>query len=243
MKCRIYTVLINAKLQSEERCALITILIADDQTLMRDGLHTILSLQEDFRIVGMAANGEEAVKLAQEHRPQVILMDIRMPIMDGLACTRKIKAILPDTEVLVLTTFSEDEYIIEALAGGATGFLLKDIPGEKLAVAIREAVRGEYMLPSSVARRLAARISATDASAQAMLHASRMRTERIQLSNKEVEIARAMVEGKTNKEIAAALYMSEGTVKNYVSALYAKLGTKDRMVAVMTLKQWLSSES
>ncbi|MHA6482808.1 response regulator [Paenibacillus sp. strain BS8-2] len=218
---------------------MISIVLADDQTLMRDGLHTILSLQPDMQVVGMACNGEEALAMTLELKPDIVLMDIRMPGMDGLEGTKRIKAAWPQAVVLILTTFAEDGYIIDALAGGATGFLLKDIPGEKLAQAIRDAVKGELLLPSSIAARLAARITSSDVSAQAMVGASRLKARGLRLSDKEQEIARAMMDGKTNKEIASLLFMSEGTVKNYVSSVYAKLGTRDRTLAMMTLREWL----
>ncbi|MBP1995416.1 response regulator [Paenibacillus eucommiae] len=220
---------------------MITIVLADDQTLMRDGLLTILSLQTDMQVVGMARNGEEALAMVLELKPNIVLMDIRMPGIGGLESTRQIKACLPETVVLILTTFAEDEYIIDALAGGATGYLLKDIPGEKLSQAIRDAVRGELLLPSSIAARLAVRITSSDASAQAMVGASRLKASGLKLSDKEQEVARALMEGKSNKEIAGLLYMSEGTIKNYVSGIYAKLGTRDRTVAVMTLHELLES--
>ncbi|WP_168120390.1 response regulator transcription factor [Paenibacillus sp. HB172176] len=216
---------------------MISIVLADDQTLMRDGLDTILSLQPDMQVVGMARDGEEALAMTLELKPDIVLMDIRMPGMDGIECTKQIKASQPGSVILILTTFADDGYIIDALAGGATGFLLKDIPGEKLAQAIRDAVKGDLLLPSSVASRLAARITSSDVSAQALVGASRLKAKGVKLSEKEKEIGRAMMEGKTNKEIASLLFMSEGTVKNYVSSVYAKLGTRDRTVAMMTLRE------
>lgn len=218
---------------------MISVVIADDQTLMRDGLQTILSLQEDIHVVGMAKDGAEALQLVKTLSPNVILMDIQMPVMNGIACTRRIRTEHPDTLVLILTTFADDDYIIEALAGGATGFLLKDIPGEKLAQAIRDAVMGHFLLPSVIAAKLAARLSSASASIQGMKHTVRAQADGISLSDKELEVARWMLESKSNREIAAGMFMSEGTIKNYVSAIYGKIGTNDRTVAILTLRQLL----
>ncbi|WP_245954761.1 response regulator transcription factor [Paenibacillus flagellatus] len=222
---------------------MIRIMIADDQTLMRDGLLTILGLQDDMHVVGLAKDGEEAFRMAQALAPQLVLMDIRMPVMNGIECTKRIKAELPDTVILILTTFDDDDYIIDALAGGAAGFLLKDIPGEKLAQAIRDAVKGEFLLPSRIAAKLASRLSGANAAAQALKGVARVRTEGVKLSDKESAVARLMLENRTNREIAGTLYMSEGTVKNYVSSIYGKIGTNDRTLAVMTLKDLLGVES
>ncbi|WP_240478919.1 response regulator transcription factor [Paenibacillus pasadenensis] len=220
--------------------AMIEVLLADDQKLMRDGLSTILGLRDDMTVTGAAADGAEALELAVRLKPQVVLMDIRMPVMDGIESARRIKQALPGTVVLMLTTFEEDDYIIEALAAGAAGFLLKDIPGERLAEAIRQAADGSYMLPSSVAGRLAARLKSAGAAAQGLIGASRARAGRLQLGAKEREVAALLAAGCANKDIAARLFMSEGTVKNYVSGLYAKLGTRDRTVAAIALGEWLA---
>jgi len=217
----------------------ISVLIADDQTLMRDGLQTILSLHEDIHVVGMAKNGEEALHLVERLSPQVVLMDIQMPGMNGIDCTKRVRLLSPKTIVLILTTFADDDYIIDALAGGATGFLLKDIPGEKLAQSIRDAVNGHYLLPSVIAAKLAARLSSASTSVQAMLDSTRLKAEGVVLSDKEREIAGLMLEGKSNREIALLLFMSEGTIKNRVSAIYSKIGTNDRTVAIMIFRMLL----
>ncbi|QMV42330.1 response regulator transcription factor [Cohnella cholangitidis] len=216
---------------------MIRILIADDQTLMREGLQTILSIQDDMEVVGEAKDGEEALRLAAELKPQVVLMDIRMPRMDGLKCTRRLKRLLPDTVLIILTTFAEDEYIVEALASGATGFLLKDIPGKKLAQAIRDATQGEFLLPTAIAEKLAKRIKSVDVSAKVLVGALDTKLKGIQLSGKEYEVARALIQGRSNPEIAETLFMSIGTVKNYVSGIYAKLKTNDRTIASMMLQE------
>jgi len=214
---------------------MLKIVIADDQTLMRDGLQTILQLEEDIQVVATAENGEEACRLVRIHDPDLVLMDIRMPVMNGIDAVKKLRAESPHTKVLVLTTFDEDEYIIEALASGAVGFLLKDIPTEKLTQAIREAARGEIMLPSAIAVKLAARLSAP-LPGRPPAPRPRGRASDLKFTNRELSIIALMVEGRTNREIAQLLFMSEGTVKNYISAIYDKIGTNDRTQAVIWLK-------
>lgn len=214
---------------------MLRVLIADDQTLMRDGLQTILQLEEDIEVVATAENGEEACRLTEIHRPDLVLMDIRMPVMNGIEAVKQLRETMPDTKVLVLTTFDEDEYIIEALAGGAVGFLLKDIPTDKLLQAIREAARGEIMLPSSIAVKLAARLSSVEAS-KPPLPKMRGKASELKFTEREMSIISLMVEGRTNREIAQLLFMSEGTVKNYIVTIYDKIGTNDRTQAVIWLK-------
>jgi len=216
---------------------MLKILIADDQALMRDGLQTILQLEPDIEVIATAENGEEACRLVAIHDPDLVLMDIRMPVMNGIEAVKKLRDESPHTKVLVLTTFDEDEYIIEALASGAVGFLLKDIPTEKLLQAIRDAAQGELMLPSNIAVKLAAKLaSPSPATGRLPSSRSRERTMDLKFTNREMSIIALMVEGRTNKEIAQLLFMSEGTVKNYISAIYDKIGTNDRTQAVIWLK-------
>lgn len=218
---------------------MINIVLADDHTLLRDGIQTILSLEDDMRIVGSAASSEEALHLIEAIRPDVVLMDIRMPVMNGIACTKQIKERFPQTVVIILTTFAEDHYIIEALASGATGFLLKDTPSQKLTQSIRDAVSGQLILPAVIAAKLAARLSSATAAGQIRLDVLQKKSEGIILTEKEKQIAYHMLEGRTNRQMAETLYMSEGTIKNYVSGIYAKIGTNDRKIAVMTLRELL----
>ncbi len=216
---------------------MLKILIADDQALMRDGLQTILQLEHDIEVIATAENGEEACRLVAIHDPDLVLMDIRMPVMNGIEAVKKLRDESPHTKVLVLTTFDEDEYIIEALASGAVGFLLKDIPTEKLLQAIRDASQGELMLPSSIAVKLAAKLASPSPTAGKFPSSrSRERTMDLKFTNREMSIIALMVEGRTNKEIAQLLFMSEGTVKNYISSIYDKIGTNDRTQAVIWLK-------
>ncbi len=199
-------------------------LIVDDQTLMREGLKTIIDMEEDMQVVGCAANGKEAYHMTRELQPDVILMDIRMPEMDGVESTRIIKKEIPQTTVIVLTTFDDDEYIIDALRHGASGYLLKDIPAEELLKAIRDGAAGDILMHGSVAAKLAARVA---------MHEPRVPTP--ELSPREIEIAELMLKGLSNREIADSLYITEGTVKNYITVIYSKLGTSNRAQAIARL--------
>jgi DNA-binding NarL/FixJ family response regulator len=200
------------------------VLIVDDQTLMREGLKTIIDMEEDMQVVGCAANGKEAYHMTRELQPDVILMDIRMPEMDGVESTRIIKKEIPQTTVIVLTTFDDDEYIIDALRHGASGYLLKDIPAEELLKAIRDGAAGDILMHGSVAAKLAARVA---------MHEPRVPTP--ELSPREIEIAELMLKGLSNREIADSLYITEGTVKNYITVIYSKLGTSNRAQAIARL--------
>jgi DNA-binding NarL/FixJ family response regulator len=210
------------------------ILVADDQTLMRDGLKIIFDLEDDMEVIAVAENGEQALLLTQELHPDIVLMDIRMPVMDGVESTRLIKKQFPEVIVIILTTFNDEEYIIQALNFGASGYLLKDMPGERLIQAVRDSITGNLMMPSSVAAKLAGRLS----------DMRKAETERIkELSEREIEIAKLIVSGKSNRDIANILYITEGTAKNYISAIYNKVGTNDRTKAIELLKVFLSDTS
>jgi DNA-binding NarL/FixJ family response regulator len=208
----------------------IRILIADDQVLMRDGLKTILNLEEDMEVVGIAQNGLEAFETAKSLNPDVVLMDIRMPVMDGVESVKLIKKSIPKTVVIMLTTFDDDEYIIEALSFGANGYLLKNIPADKLIDAIRDGVRGNLLMPATIAAKLAARLSQNS-------FEKKVDNKLInELSERELEIAKLLVKGLTNRQISSQLYISEGTVKNYISSIYSKIEISDRTQALIYLK-------
>lgn len=209
---------------------MITIVIADDQMLSREGLKTIVDLEDDLQVVGLASNGEEAIVLAQLHKPTLVMMDIQMPIMDGITALQTIKKQLPDTFILILSTFLEDNYIINGMLSGASGYLLKDMDADKMLAAIRDTVAGQFILPSEVAVKLVAKLSQTAMKDHTL-------KEKQQLTQREIEIAELIVAGKTNKEIAASLYIAEGTVRNYVSNLYSKLEVIDRVQAVVKLRE------
>ncbi|MRR30300.1 response regulator transcription factor [bacterium] len=212
---------------------LIKILLADDQALFREGLRTLLEVQPDFQVVGEAANGEEALRLAATNQPEVILMDLRMPIMDGVTATRRIRDSFQNVHVIVLTTFDDDETVFDGLRAGAVGYLLKDVTSEKLYEAIRAAARGEYFMQPSI-------------TAKVISEFTRMaRTPRVQvpdlavdLSGRELEVLRQVATGASNKEIADLLVIAEGTVKNHLTSILAKLDARDRMQAVLKAREY-----
>ena len=207
----------------------IKIVIADDQRLMREGLKTILDLEEDMEVLGTAANGREALELCRRLKPDVVLMDIRMPEMDGVEATKLISAEGLATRVIVVTTFDDDELIIKALKAGAKTYLLKDLPSEKLLGAIRATFNGDIVLQPEIAAKLVEKASGAGSSAEEQTDG--YKTEA--LTRREKEILALMVEGLSNSDIAARLFLSEGTVKNQVSVIYGKLGTSDRTQAVL----------
>jgi DNA-binding NarL/FixJ family response regulator len=211
---------------------MIRILIADDQALFREALRTLISLQPDLEVVGEAANGEEALTLAQSLRPTVVLMDLKMPVVDGVTATRRLHAVQPDCRVIALTTFGDDEYVFECLRAGAVGFLLKDAPSENLFAAIREAARGESFLQPSVTTRVLAEFTRlseqTRATAAALVEP---------LSEREREILRLISRGASNREIADQLFITEGTVKNHVSNILSKLAVRDRTQAALKARE------
>jgi DNA-binding NarL/FixJ family response regulator len=221
---------------------MIRVLLVDDQPLFREGLRTLLSLQPDLDIVGEAGNGEEAAQLAERLRPDVILMDVQMPMLDGVAATRRIRAALPDSRIIMLTTFDDDEHVFDGLRAGAVGYLLKDAPSAKLTEAIRAAARGESFLQPSVAAKVVAEFARlTDAPSpkpSEIPEAGRRGQPLIEpLSDRELEILRLLAEGQSNKEIAAALVIAEGTVKNHVTNVLGKLGVRDRTQAALKARE------
>lgn len=209
---------------------MITIVIADDQMLTREGLRTILDLEDDIEVVGTARNGEEACELTRSLRPRLVMMDIQMPVMDGIAALKQIKQDVPDTYVLILSTFLEDTYIVEGMANGASGYLLKDMETDRMIAAIRDTVSGQFILPATVASKLAVRI------AQIPTETNEAKTARVILTEREWELAERLIQGRNNREIAASLHIAEGTVRNYISILYSKLEVDDRVQAVIRLQ-------
>ena len=197
--------------------------IADDQDLVRAGFETILAASSDLEVVGTAGDGIEAVELAGTARPDVLLLDIRMPRLDGLAALPRILAASPDTRVLMLTTFDLDEYVYEALRGGASGFLLKDVRQDQLVDAVRVVARGDALLNPAVTRRLIADL--VTGRTVAPLDDP--------LTGRERETLQLIARGLTNAEIAAELFISEHTVKTHVSNVLMKLGLRDRVQAVI----------
>jgi len=205
----------------------IRVLVADDQELVRAGFCVILGAADGIRVVAEAADGAEAVALAIQHAPDVVLMDIRMPTMDGLAATRLITAAERAPKVVILTTFDLDDYVYEALRAGASGFLLKDSPRGDLIAAVRAAAAGDALLAPSVTRRLIEAFARRPAAAAPSPAALASVTAR------EKEVLLLLARGRSNAEIAAELFVSEATVKTHVASLLAKLGLRDRVQAVI----------
>jgi DNA-binding NarL/FixJ family response regulator len=205
----------------------ITVLIADDQALVRSGFRAILEAEEDIAVVAEAANGIEAVTLTREHRPRVVLMDIRMPELDGIAATERLVTDGAPARVLVLTTFDLDEYVYRALKAGASGFLLKDVPRDELVAGIRAVDRGESLLAPEITRRLIERFIRQPTPALGRP------PELAELSERELEVFRLVARGKSNAEIAAELFLSVATVKTHVAHILQKLRVRDRVQAVV----------
>jgi DNA-binding NarL/FixJ family response regulator len=207
----------------------IRVLIADDQQLVREGLHVLLDLIPDIRVVGEAADGVAAAEQAQRIKPNVVLMDVRMPRLDGVAATRKVREMCPDVQVIILTTFDDDEYVFEGLRAGAAGYLLKDVPSEQLAEAIRAAAKGEAFIHPSVTRKVVAEFAR-------MAEREHVRREQPlvePLSARELEVLVLLADGLSNQEIAERLIIAPGTVKNHVSNILSKLDARDRTQAVL----------
>lgn len=224
------------------------VLIVDDQQLMRDGLSSLLRVQRGIEVIGVAANGREAIEQALALRPDVILMDVRMPVLDGVAATAEVLRQLPECHVLMLTTFDDSEYVLEALRAGASGYLLKDLPADRLAKAIHAAHNRIYQLDSAVASRLIASAGTPDrqdrpAAAPASSHstdssdASAPRLGNAGLTEREVDVLRLIAQGATNREIAEYLVISEGTVKNHISNILGRLGVRDRTQAAIFARE------
>ncbi len=210
----------------------ITILLVDDQPLFREGLRTLLLVQPDFEVVGEAGNGEEAINLCRKVRPSVVLMDLQMPVLDGVAATRQLHQELPECRVIVLTTFDDDELVFDGLRAGALGYLLKDAPSEKLSEAIRVAARGESFLQPSVAAKVVAEFARLTNKGSLLL-----RSLIEPLSDREQEILVLIATGASNREIANKLFLAEGTVKNHVTSVLAKLGVRDRTQAALRARE------
>lgn len=213
----------------------IRLLIVDDDALVRAGLTMMLAGAEDLEIVGEAADGAEVNAAVDAHRPDVLLMDIRMPHLDGLAATENLRRRPDPPEIIVLTTFDSDDHVLRALRAGAGGFLLKDTPPQEIVRAIRQVAAGEPMLSPSVTRQLITHVTGTDTASTGQDRRARARALLDDLSARERDVAIAVGEGKSNAEIGAALYMSVPTVKAYVSRLLTKLDLNNRVqLALLT---------
>jgi len=209
--------------------SVIRILVADDHRIVRDGLRLILETTDEFEVVGEAADGDGAVELAQRQAPDAILMDLRMPGLDGLGAIERIHRLQPDTAIVILTTYNEDDLMMRGLRAGARGYLLKDTDRETLFNTIRAAVRGETLLGSDTLARMLAQTEDSRPAGS---------TARIVLSERELEILREVARGARNKEIAAHLGIAERTVKTHLDNIYSKLGVDSRTAAVTAAIQF-----
>ncbi len=208
----------------------IKVLLADDQTILADGIRSVLTSCPDFEVVGIAADGVEAVELTEKLKPDVILMDIRMPNMNGVIATQEIKRRRPDVKILILTTFDDSDYILNAINNGASGYLLKDTSSSALIDAIKNAYAGDTILPAKIAKRIADAAKMVSSDREIKLK------RRFGFSDREVEIAIMLYEGFTNKQIANALKLSDGTSRNYISSIYVKMECDNRTDAVEKMK-------
>lgn len=207
----------------------IRVLIAEDQTLMRQGLKTILDLEDGFEVVGEAADGQQAVARAMALQPDVVLMDVQMPHMNGVEATSLLSAALPTARVIILTTFDYDEYVFDGIKAGARGYLLKDTPADELLAAIRRVHAGESIIQPSIATRLIAEFTRRREAPQ--------QPEYEQLSERERDVLRLLADGQSNKEIAGHLVLAEGTVKNHVSTILEKLHAANRTQAARVARE------
>lgn len=211
----------------------IKLLLVDDQDLIRESLHIVLDMDPDIEVVGMAENGRAALERIESVRPNVVLMDVRMPEMDGVRATRELKTRWPDIRVIILTTFQEIDYVVEALGAGAEGYLLKAIHPRELAEGIKWVHRGGTLIPQDIAKMLVSRLQSNGSADPSCEADDRGRDTpgSYGLSDRELQVLQCVSDGLSNREIAEKLYLSEGTVKNYISSIYSKMDVRDRVQA------------
>ena len=208
----------------------IKVLVVDDQAELADEIAAILKTDEILEVVGTALDGLDALQKMPQNMPDVVLLDIRMPNMNGVVATSRIKTEYPDVKVLILTTFDDSDYILNAINNGASGYLLKDIGGDALIAAVKNAYEGDTILPSKIARRI------TDAAKHVAADREIRLTRAFKMSDREVEVALMMYEGFTNRQISAALKLSEGTTRNYISVIYEKTKSENRAEAIQAIR-------
>jgi DNA-binding NarL/FixJ family response regulator len=201
------------------------VIICDDQDIVRDGLELLLKLEADIEIVGIASDGAEAVEMAEREKPDLVLMDLKMPIMNGVDATREIKAKCPGVKVLVLTTFSTDDWVFDAIRAGASGYLLKDAPREEVLNAIKGTIEGKTYVDPSVAGKILGEFSGTKKKPATSITGK--------LTQREIEVLQLLAKGLRNEDISKKLFLSEGTVRNHISSIVAKLGVSDRTQAAV----------
>lgn len=212
----------------------IKVMIVDDQPILAEGIRSVLSASEELEVVGIAFDGADALEKMEKDMPDVVLLDIRMPNMNGVVATGEICKRFPSVKVLILTTFDDSDYILSALANGACGYLLKDIGAAALIDSIKNAYEGDTILPAKIARKI------TDAAKNVSADRELRLKKAFGLSERETEIAVMVYEGFNNRQIASALNLSEGTSRNYISAIYMKIGCDNRADAIRKMKETLS---
>ncbi len=210
---------------------MIKVMLVDDQVILAEGLKSVIETTNDVCVCAVACDGAEAIDMAQVNRPDVVLMDIRMPNMNGVAATKRIKEVLPDCKIIILTTFDDSDYILSAINNGACGYLLKDIGSTALLDAIRNAYAGDTILPSKIAKKI------TDAALMVASDRELKLKRAFGLSDREAGIAIMLSEGFTNRQIASALKLTDGTSRNYISSIYLKLGVENRTAAIAKIKE------
>lgn len=213
---------------------MIKVLLVDDQQLLAEGLKSVLETSSDITVAGIANNGLQAVEACKTLKPDVVLMDIRMPDMNGVAATKQIKEADKNVKIIILTTFDDSDYILSALNNGANGYLLKDIGSTALISAVKNAYAGDTILPSNIARKVTAAAAMVSSDKEYRLKKA------FNLSDREVEIALMLSDGFTNRQVASVLKLSDGTARNYISSIYIKLGADSRSAAVEKIKNLLS---
>ena len=204
---------------------MIKVIISDDQAIIRDGLEMLMKLEKDIEVLGLAQDGAEAVELVEANPPDLVLMDLKMPGMNGVEATRRIRANYPDVKVLVLTTYDDDEWVFDAIRAGASGYLLKDTPREKVIEAIRGTVTGKSYVDPLVVGKLLDQIASKQEQPETLI------TDK--LTERELDVLRLIAHGSANAEIAKKLHLSEGTIRNHVSAILSKLEVSDRTQAAI----------
>lgn len=209
---------------------MIKVLLVDDQQILAEGIKSVLETSSDVEVVGIASDGMVAVEMCAERKPDVVLMDIRMPNMNGVVATKRIKETDENIKIIILTTFDDSDYILSAINNGASGYLLKDIGATALVDAIKNAYNGDTILPAKIARKI------TEAATRVSSDKEFKLRKAFNLSDREVEIALMIYDGFTNRQIASALKLTDGTARNYISAIYLKLGVDGRAAAVEKIK-------
>lgn len=210
---------------------MIKVMIADDQTILAEGIKSVLETSDQIEVIALVSDGAEAIRKIAENKPDVVLLDIRMPNMNGMVATKEIKTRWPEIKVIILTTFDDSDYILNAINYGASGYLLKDINAESLIGAVKNAMSGDLILPSKIAKKIASAAKMVSSDKEIKLK------KKFNLSDREVEIALMVYDNFNNRQISSALKISEGTTRNYISAIYVKLNAESRTQAIAIMEK------